>query len=101
MFKKIIIPKEELQFRQDGFDNKYLINEGSRAIGLFAISKSQEIPAQISAQDVCFFIIEGNIEVMLDDKNFNMKEGELLLVPKQTAYTVKMIEDTKILTVRM
>ena len=54
MFKKIINPKQELEYRQDGIDNKYLINEGSRAIGLFAMTKDQQVPAQLSMQDICF-----------------------------------------------
>ena len=101
MLKKIITPKEEIQFRKDGFDNKYLINEGSKSLGMFAICHNQEIPAQISSQEVGFYIIEGKMDIVLDDKIFNLTEGQLLIVPKQTAYTLKIIENTKFLSFRM
>ena len=101
MFKKIIAPLEELQYQKDGFDIKYLINEGSRAIGMFAITKNMEIPAQISAQDVFFYVLEGHLSIILDDKSFDMKSSEALLIPKMTAYTIKMTENAKFMTARL
>lgn len=101
MFKKIIIPKEELEYRNDGIENKYLINEGNRAIGLFALTKEQAVPAQISLQDVLFYIIEGIVEINLEDKTFRLEEGNMLLIPKTSAYNFNVIENAKILTVRI
>lgn len=101
MFKKIIIPLEELQYRNDGFDNKYLINEGNRSISLFAITKGQEIPAQIAPNDICIYILEGSVEIGMDEKIFNMKSGELLLIPKASTYTIKITENAKLFIVRM
>ena len=57
MFKKIIVPKEELHYRNDSIENKYLINEGNRALGLFAATAQTVVPAQISPQDICFYAI--------------------------------------------
>lgn len=101
MFKKIINPKQELEYRQDGIDNKYLINEGSRAIGLFAMTKDQQVPAQLSMQDICFYVIEGALQINAEEKTFLLEEGNLLLIPKSCAYTLKVIENVKILTVRL
>ena len=101
MFKKIIVPKEELHYRNDGIENKYLINEGNRALGIFAATGGSIVPTQISPQDVCFYVIEGRIEIKTDDKKFEMKEGDLLLVPKTSAFTLNFLENTKILTARL
>ena len=101
MFKKIIVPKEELHYRNDGIENKYLINEGNRALGIFAATAGTVVPTQISPQDVCFYVIEGRIEINTDDKKFEMEEGDLLLVPKTSAFTLNFLENTKILTARL
>ncbi len=101
MFKKIIIPKNEVEYRQDCIDNKYLINEGNRAIGLFAITKEQTIPTQISPQDVLFYSLEGVLEINFDDKSFVLEKDNMILIPKTSAYTLKVLENTKILTVRL
>ena len=101
MFKKIIVPKEELHYRNDGIENKYLINEGSRAVGLFAATAGTVVPAQISPQDVCFYIIEGRIQIKTDDKIFEMQEGNLILIPKTSAFTLNFLENTKIFTARL
>lgn len=101
MFKKIILPLEELQYRIDGIDNKYLINEGNRAIGLFAATAGVIVPTQISPQDICFYILEGRMEINMEDKIFELKTGEMLLIPKTSAYTINFIENTKSMTIRI
>lgn len=101
MFKKIMNPTELLEYRKDGIDNKYLINEGSRAIGLFAVTSGVIIPTQISLQDVCFYVIEGQLEIQTDDKIFELNEKEMILIPKTTAYTLNFNENSKIFTVRL
>lgn len=101
MYKKIIVPLEELHYRVDGVENKYLISENNRSIGLFAVNKDYVIPAQIAPQDLCVYVFEGNIEIELDDKIFNMKKGELILVPKATVYTFKLVESSKLLIIRI
>ena len=101
MYKKIINPKQELEYRQDGIDNKYLINEGSRAIGLFAMTKDQQVPAQMAMQDICFYVIEGTLQINAEEKTFLLGEGFLILIPKNCAYSLKVIENTKILTARL
>ena len=101
MFKKIINPIESLQYKQGSIDNKYLINEGNRAIGIFAITSGTTIPAQISPQDVCFYVLEGKLNITTDNKIFEMQEGELILIPKTSAYTLNVNENCKVLTVRL
>lgn len=101
MYKKIINPGQELEFRSDSIDNKYLINEGQRAIGLFAMTKEQQVPAQISMQDICFYVIEGTLQINAEEKTFLLGEGFLILIPKNCANTLKVIENTKILTARL
>ena len=100
MFKKIIVPLEELQYRLGSIDNKYLINEGNRALGLFAAIAGTAIQPQISPQDVCFYVLEGSIEILTDDKIFAMKAGDMVLIPKTSAFNIKFIENSKIFTVR-
>lgn len=100
MFKKIIIPNEEIQYRQDSIDNKYLINEGNRALGIFAAAAGTVVPTQILPQDVCFYILEGKMDINTDDKTFCMKQGDLLLIPKTSAFNLNFIENAKVLTVR-
>ena len=101
MYKKIINPGQELEFRSDSIDNKYLINEGQRAIGLFAMTKEQQVPAQISMQDICFYVIEGTLQIKAEEKTFLLEEGNLILIPKSCAYTLNVINKIKILTVRL
>ena len=101
MFKKIINPIEELNYRQDGIDNKYLINDGHRAIGLFAAIAGMIVPSQISPQDVLFYVLEGKIEISMDDKVFELKKEELILIPKTSAFSINFIENSKIFTTRL
>lgn len=101
MYKKIINPKAELNYRIDGIDNKYLINEGKRAIGMFAATQGIVVPSQLTTGDLAFYILEGAMDIVLDDKNFVLKSGEMILIPNSTAYTLNFNENSKVLTIRM
>lgn len=101
MFKKIMKPIDELNYRSDGIDTKYILNEGERAIGMFAAAKNMIVPTQISPQNVSFFILEGTVEISLEDKYFVLHAGELLLIPKTSAYSIKFPEDAKALFMRL
>jgi mannose-6-phosphate isomerase-like protein (cupin superfamily) len=101
MFKKIITPHNEVNYRIDSIDVKYLLNEGNRAIGFFAGTKGIAVPTQISPQDVCFFILEGECEIKTEDKKFNLRTNEMLLIPKTSAYEIAFNKDTKAITVRI
>ena len=101
MFKKIINPIDELNYRIDGIDNKYLINEGKRSLGIFAATKGVIVPSQLTISDICFYILEGSIEILMEDKTFVLKSGELLLIPDSTAYTLNFIENAKVIAIRM
>ena len=101
MFKKIINPIEDLRYQADSIENKYLINKGSKALGFFSAPKGFAIPAQIAQQDLFFYLFEGSIEIVIDDKVFLLKNSQLLLIPKMTAYNINIMENSKVLFVRL
>ena len=101
MFKKIINPNEELCYKLNSVDTKYLINEGDKSIGLFSATKGLVVPTQISPQNICFYVTEGNIEIKLEDKNFSLKSNEMILIPKTSAYTINFLEDSKAFFIRL
>lgn len=101
MYKKIINPISELNYRIDGIDNKFLINEGKRSIGIFAATKGIVVPSQMTISDLCFYILEGNLEISIDERSFSLNAGEMLLIPSSTAYTLNFIENAKIIAIRI
>lgn len=101
MYKKIINPKEELKYRLNSVDTRYILNEGNRSIGIFSATKGVDVPTQISPQDICFLVLEGSINFSLEDKFFELKENELILIPKTSAYTIKFAKDSKAIFIRV
>lgn len=101
MFKKIINPNEELSYKLNSVDTRYLINEGDKSIGIFAATKDLSVPTQISPQNICFFVTEGEIQITVDDKVFDIKQNEMILIPKTSAYTINFIQDSKAFFVRI
>lgn len=101
MFKKIISPKDELSYRLDSIDNKYLINEPNRAIGFFAATSGIIIPTQISTKDLCYYVIEGHLKINMDNKTFDIRKEEMILIPHSSAYDMTFSEDAKVLFIRI
>lgn len=101
VFKKIIDPKDELNYRLDSIDNKYLINEPNRAIGFFAATSGTIIPTQISTKDLCYYVIEGQLNINMDDKTFEIHQEEMILIPHSSAYDMNFSENAKVLFIRI
>ena len=100
-YKKIITPIKEVDYRLDGIDNKYLINEGKRSLGVFAATKGVVVPTQIAAGEICFYILEGSLEILNDDKTFLLKAGDMLLIPHSCTYSLNFVENAKAIAIRM
>lgn len=101
MYKKIINPKDELHYNLNSVDTRYILNEGDRAIGFFAATKEISVPTQISPGDVCFYVIEGIVKISIEDKIFEVKSSEMILVPKTNAYDISFLEDSKVIFTRI
>ena len=101
MYKKIIKPTELIEYQKGSIDINYFINEGERALGVFAADRDILVPTQIAPKDVSFYILEGKISIKTEDKIFNLSAQEMLLLPKTTSYEITFLEKSKILLIRI
>lgn len=101
MYKKILNPKDELHYRLNSVDTRYVINEGDRAIGFFSAPKDIVVPTQIAPRDICFYIIEGVVQIAIEDKTFELKKEEMILIPKTNAYDIRFLDDSKAIFTRI
>lgn len=100
MYKKIINPKDELNFRLDSIENKYLINDSNRALGFFAATAGTIIPTQISSKDLCYYVMDGQININSEEKSFDLQKEELILIPHANPYNIHFKENAKVLFIR-
>jgi quercetin dioxygenase-like cupin family protein len=68
-------------------------------VTLFAFDVGQGLSEHTVPFDALVYLIDGEAEVVISDKEFRVKEGEMLIMPANEPHTVKAVSQFKMLLV--
>lgn len=87
-FKQIINLKNNLVYQDGAIVSKTLITNQDTSITLFAFDKGQEISTHTAPVDAMVQIVEGEADIKISDENFNLKEGDIILMPAREPHAL-------------
>jgi quercetin dioxygenase-like cupin family protein len=62
--------------------SKVLVAKGDSSVTLFAFDAGQEISTHTAPVDALVQAIEGEVEITISGEKFNLKEGDIIIMPK-------------------
>ncbi|HAF27823.1 MAG TPA: cupin [Bacteroidales bacterium] len=77
---------------------KTIIRKTTGNVSAAAIDTGETLAEKISPFDTFIQIIEGNAEVVIDDKSNFLKTGEAIIIPAHTSHVVKANERFKMIS---
>lgn len=80
--KQIINLKNSLEYQENSIVSKTLITKGNNSVTLFAFDKGQEISSHTAPVDALVQVIEGEVEITISGEKFDLKEGDIIIMPK-------------------
>lgn len=80
--KKVINLKESIEYQENSIVSKTITTNASSSLTLFAFDKGQSIASHSAPVDAVVQNVEGEVEITISGDKFNLKEGDIILMPK-------------------
>lgn len=91
--------KEQVEYQKGQVVSKTLAQNNSVSVTLFSFDKGEEISTHESGGDALVTCLEGVGRITIDGKDYELKEGESILMPARHPHAVYGKEQFKMLLV--
>lgn len=80
--KKIINLKEGIDYQENAIVSKTITSSSDSSLTLFAFDAGQAIDSHSAPVNAVVQAVEGEVEITISGEKFNLKEGDIILMPK-------------------
>lgn len=80
--KKIVNLKEAIEYQENSIVSKTIVTNNQTSLTLFAFDAGQAIASHSAPVDAVVQAVEGEVEITISGEKFNLKEGDIILMPK-------------------
>lgn len=74
-----------------------LMNKPHGSVTLFALAEGQTIAEHTTPYDAMVNVIEGEVEIIISGKTYNVLAGEVLVMPANDPHALKAVKAFKML----
>ena len=101
MFYNVLELKDVVDFKENLFDKRLLLERGESSLTAIALKKHEILDNHISVCDACAYVFEGEAEFHFNAEKFTVKKGELIMFEKEKEHKVLALKDTKFLLIKI
>ena len=95
---RIHIVVEIIEYVPNAVLSKTIIKKTTGNVTLMSLASGEELAEKISPFDIYIQIIDGNAELIIGDKKYNLKLGEGIVIPAHTAHRFNANEQFKMIS---
>ena len=93
--------KAKIDYVQDTIVSEVLYADGEYSITLKALDSGTEIKTHISPVDAVVFVLDGDMEFVVENEKFNLSTGEMLIMKKNTPHSLSALSRAKMLLIKI
>lgn len=86
-----------VDYHEGSVVSRTIVNRKTGTVTLFAFDVGQGLSEHTVPFDALVYLIDGEAEIVISDKEFRVKEGEMLLMPANEPHTLKAVSQFKML----
>ena len=86
-----------ISFQEGSVVSKEIINKPTGTVTLFAFAKGQGLSEHTAPYDALAIIIEGLAEITVSGVKYEVKTGEMLLLPANAPHALKALQPFKMI----
>ena len=101
MFYNVLELKDLVDFKENLFDKRLLLERGESSLTAIALKKHEVLDNHISVCDACAYVFDGEAEFHFAAEKFTVKKGELIMFEKEKEHKVLALKDTKFLLIKI
>lgn len=96
---KVVNLKDEVIYQNGQIVSKTLSQNKNVNMTLFAFDKDEEISSHTSKGDAFVYILDGTATVTINEKQYELKEGQTIIMPSSIPHAVYAKEKMKFLLI--
>jgi quercetin dioxygenase-like cupin family protein len=86
-----------IEYQKDAIVSKTIIEKKTGTVTLFSFDQGQGLSEHTAPFDALVQVLEGAVEIMISGKPFNLKKGEIIIMPAGEPHALKAVEQFKML----
>ena len=90
---------ELIDFQKDSVVSRTLLDKEAGTVTLFAFDKDQGLSEHTAPFDALVNIIEGKADVIISGETFQLKKGEMIIMPANEPHALKAIDKFKMILI--
>ena len=93
-------PKElinEVQYQSNSIVSKQILKKANGNITLFAFDKGEALTEHTSPYEAVVYIIDGEMEIRIAGNPYDVKAGEIIVMPPNIPHGLKATQKSKML----
>ena len=94
--KKVML-KDEIDYQEGSVVSKQVIKKPNGNITLFAFDKDESLTEHTSPYEAVVYIVDGEMEIKVGGVPYNIKEGEIILLPPNVPHGLVALKKSKML----
>lgn len=79
--------------------SRTLVNEEGGTVTAFAFDEGQGLSEHTAPYDALVIVVEGEVAIKISDLAFNLKEGELIIMPANKPHALKAVTKFKMILI--
>lgn len=95
----VITLKESIQYAEGAVVSKTLTKNKSGNTTLFAFDKGQGLSEHTAPFDATAVIVEGQSKITIDGEVFELKEGQMIVMPANVPHALEAVEPFKMMLI--
>jgi quercetin dioxygenase-like cupin family protein len=88
-----------IDYQENSVVSKTIINKPSGTLTLFAFDKGQGLSEHTAPFDAPLYIVDGSAEITISGQVYNVKQGDIVVLPAGQPHSLKAIEKFKMMLV--
>ncbi|RAO99098.1 cupin [Petrotoga sp. 9PW.55.5.1] len=81
LLNNVSILKDLVGYQQGNVVSRTIVDKTTGTVTLFAFTKDQGLSEHTAPYDALVHVLEGEAEIIIDGKSYNLKEGEAIIMP--------------------
>ncbi|MFH0975197.1 MAG: cupin domain-containing protein [Spirochaetota bacterium] len=86
-----------VNYQKDAVVSKTIIEKKTGTVTLFAFDKTQGLSEHTAPFDALVQVLDGEVEIKISGKPYNVKQGEIIVMPANEPHALKAVTDFKML----
>jgi quercetin dioxygenase-like cupin family protein len=88
---------EAITYQNDSIVSKQIIKKPNGNITLFAFDKEESLTEHTSPYEAIVYMVDGEIEIKIGGNPYNVKAGDIIVMPPDIPHGLKAIKRSKML----